>query len=427
MRLAVGEIPIRDIQFAPTTEIRDGVLLINRKELRRVILEDENLAAAEVDLARPGENVRIIPVKDVIEPRVKVEGAGAVFPGIINAASTCGEGTTHVLRGVCVVTTGRVVGFQEGLIDMSGPGAQHTQFSRILNVVLTCEPAAGLDPIAHEKAVRLAGLRAAAYLAAAGKTAAPETVRTYEFEPLLGRPTGTGLPRVAYVHMILAQGLLHDNYVYGLDAKRLFPTLLSPTEMQDGAIVSGNCVTACDKNTTYDQMNNPVVEELYRRHGCDLDFAGVIITPVSPALADKERNSSYVVSLAKMLGTDGLVVTEEGGGNPETDLMLLCRKSEQAGIRTVLFLHENAGEDGASEAITYTTPEADAVVTVGNTNEIVLLPPMEKVIGHPAAADVLAGSSPGALRSDGSLAVPFAVIVDAVSNLGMTKMTARDY
>ena len=29
---------------------------------------------------RPGESVRITPVKDVIEPRVKVEGRGGVFP-----------------------------------------------------------------------------------------------------------------------------------------------------------------------------------------------------------------------------------------------------------------------------------------------------------------------------------------------------------
>ena len=28
------------------------------------------------------------------------------------------------------------------------------------------------------------------------------------------------LPRVAYVHMLQSQGLLHDTYVYGVDAKR---------------------------------------------------------------------------------------------------------------------------------------------------------------------------------------------------------------
>ena len=31
----------------------------------------------------------------------------------------------------------------------------------------------------------------------------------------------------------------------------------------DGAIVSGNCVSACDKNSTYVHQNNPVIRSLY--------------------------------------------------------------------------------------------------------------------------------------------------------------------
>lgn len=46
-----------------------------------------------------------------------------------------------------------------------------------------------------------------------------------------------------------SQGLLHDTYVYG-DAKQIVPTPLYPTELMDGAILSGNCVSSCDKNTT---------------------------------------------------------------------------------------------------------------------------------------------------------------------------------
>ena len=42
-----------------------------------------------------------------------------------------------------------------------------------------------------------------------------------------------------------SQGLLHDTYVYGVDAKQIVPTLLYPTELMDGAILSGNCVSAC--------------------------------------------------------------------------------------------------------------------------------------------------------------------------------------
>jgi len=72
----------------------------------------------DIDLAKPGEEVRIIPVKDVIEPRVKVEGPGGVFPGFISKVTTVGSGRTHVLKNTAVVTTGTIVGFQEGIIDM---------------------------------------------------------------------------------------------------------------------------------------------------------------------------------------------------------------------------------------------------------------------------------------------------------------------
>ena len=50
--------------------------------------------------------------------------------------------------------------------------------------------------------------------------------------------------------MLQSQGLLHDTYFYGVDVKTSFQPLIHPTEVMDGAIVSGNCVSACDKNTT---------------------------------------------------------------------------------------------------------------------------------------------------------------------------------
>ena len=30
------------------------------------------------------------------------------------------------------------------------------------------------------------------------------------------------LPKVGYIHMLQSQGLLHDTYYYGVDAKQLF-------------------------------------------------------------------------------------------------------------------------------------------------------------------------------------------------------------
>src|SRR5690554_1469069 len=115
MRLEVGNIMIKDVQFADKTEVKDGVLFINKEELLKVAADDERVASVEVDLAKPGDETRIVPVKDVIEPRVKVSGNGGIFPGFISGVDTVGEGRTHVLKGSALVTCGKIVGFQEGI------------------------------------------------------------------------------------------------------------------------------------------------------------------------------------------------------------------------------------------------------------------------------------------------------------------------
>jgi sarcosine reductase len=54
---------------------------------------------------------------------------------MVSKVETVGDGRTHVLSGAAVVTCGKVVGFQEGIIDMTGPGADYTPFSKLNNVV----------------------------------------------------------------------------------------------------------------------------------------------------------------------------------------------------------------------------------------------------------------------------------------------------
>ncbi|WP_374713072.1 glycine/sarcosine/betaine reductase component B subunit [Symbiobacterium terraclitae] len=426
MKLELGRIHIRHVRFGSATRVEGGVLTVNRDELTALLLQDERLTAVELDIARPGESVRIIPVKDVIEPRVKVSGPGGVFPGFTSKVETVGEGRTHVLKGCAVVTTGKIVGFQEGLIDMSGPGAAYTPFSQLINLTVHATPREGLTQHEHEAALRIAGLKAAAYLGEAGRTVEPDEVVTYEHLPLpeaIARYPG--LPKVVYIYMLQSQGLLHDTYVYGVDAKRILPTLISPTEVFDGAIVSGNCVSACDKNTTYHHQNSPVIEDLYARHGKDLNFLGVVITNENVTLADKERSSSYAAKLVQMLGADGAIVTEEGFGNPDTDLMMNCRKLEEKGVKTVLITDEYAGRDGASQSLADATPRADAVVTAGNANAVVVLPPMEKVIGYPEQVNVIAGGWEGSLRPDGSIEAEIQVITGATNELGFSRLSAR--
>ena len=185
MKLELGKVHVQDVRFGEKTEIRDKVLYIQAEELEQEILKDDRLQGCKVELAKPGESVRITPVKDVIEPRLKMDSDSCVVPGIMGKVQEVGSGTTYCMDGVCVVTVGKIVGFQEGVIDMSGPAAEYCPFSQTLNVCIVMEPVDGLETHVYEAAGRMAGLTAATYLAKTLADQVPDEVETYETKPLL--------------------------------------------------------------------------------------------------------------------------------------------------------------------------------------------------------------------------------------------------
>ena len=430
MKLELGFIKINDVQFSNECAVKDGILYVNPEDVKAFIYDNDDvksyIKSINFDIAKPGESVRITPVKDVIEPRVKVEGPGGMFPGVISKVDTVGSGRTHVLKGAAIVTAGKIVGFQEGIIDMSGEGAKYTPFSKTLNLVMVAEPVEGTKQHDYERAVRFAGLRAATFVGALGKDVEPDEVKTFETYGIMeGAKLFPELPRVGYVHMLQTQGLLHDTYVYGVDAKRIVATLINPTETMDGAILSGNCVSACDKNTTYHHLNNPVVAELFEEHGKTLNYVCNIITNENVYLADKQRGSDWAAKLAKLLDLDAVIVSEEGFGNPDADLIMNCTKNEKQGIKTVLITDEYAGCDGKSQGLADSDPLADAVVTAGNANMEVVLPPMDKVIGMLDYVDYCSGGHAGSLRPDGSIEAELQIITGATNEMGFNCMSAR--
>ena len=428
MRLELGKIFIKDIQFASESKIENNVLYVNKDELRKAIWDDEAIVSVEFDIAKPGESVRITPVKDVIEPRVKVEGRGGIFPGVLSKVDTVGEGKTIALKGMAVVTTGKIVGFQEGIVDMTGPGAEYTPFSKLNNLIIIAEPAEGIKQHEHEKAVRYIGFKAAKYLGELARNLQPEETKVYETKPLLEQIAQyPDLPKVGYVYMLQTQGLLHDTYVYGVDAKQIVPTILYPTEIMDGAIVSGNCVSACDKNPTYVHLNNGVIEELYEKHGKEINFLGVIITNENVYLADKERSSNWTAKFTKYLGLDAAIVSQEGFGNPDTDLIMNCKKIETEGVKTVIVTDEYAGQNGASQSLADADPKANAVVTGGNANQLIVLPKLDKIIGHIDVVNVIAGGHHDSLKEDGTIEVEIQAITGATNETGFGYLTAKTY
>ena len=157
------------------------------------------------------------------------------------------------------------------------------------------------------------------------------------------------------------------------------------------------------------------------------NFVGVIITNENVYLADKERSSNWSAKLAEFLGVDGVIISQEGFGNPDTDLIMNCKKIEQKGIKTVIITDEYAGRDGASQSLADADALANAVVTGGNANEVITLPPMGKVIGDVQYVDIIAGGFNGSLSKDGSIVVELQAITGATNEMGFNKLSTKGF
>ena len=51
MRLEMGNIYIKDIQFADTSKIEDGILYVDKGAVKAIALEDEHIQEATFDLS----------------------------------------------------------------------------------------------------------------------------------------------------------------------------------------------------------------------------------------------------------------------------------------------------------------------------------------------------------------------------------------
>jgi sarcosine reductase len=421
MKLALHIHKISTVDFGKDTNLQGHTLFINADELIDVLSGDAGGVVAEVAICRPGEKVRITNILDIVEPRTKAGGNGGVFPGFLAPPEKVGKGITKVLRGVAVIEVGAIPRVQEGLIDMGGPGARYSTFSNTINIVLVCKPAAGMDMPEFDKFTRIAGLKASAYLADTVLHKEPDEIDIFELD-LEDAATGKGrdLDRIAYVYMLQSQGFVRDTFFYGRSVRELPPVLVHPNEVMDGAIVSGNYVVPANRNPTYLHLNNPVIRRLSLLHGNDLFFSGVLICNEQSRLEDKESTARDVAEILKREGADGVIITKEGGGNADTDLILMCRTCESRGIRTVLIGNESAGRDGSDPSLADAAPEADAFVSAGNIDETVRIDPVEKVIGR--------GPLPG-IEGDlrGGLTIPLARINGAANLLGYGELTSRFY
>ena len=390
MRLEMGTFPIHDVVFGSHTRWQDGRLEIDRDSILDLILHDPRIATAELELAKPGESVRIWPVRDVIEPRIKVEGPGVVYPGICGRPiTTVGQGRTHRLAGMGVTEVSGVNWHEAGgdyveiFLDMSGPWAELIPMSALINVCVVVEPDPALGNEAQNLAVHHAALVVSDRLAAAVQDLHPPEREVFEL-----RPVDHTLPKVIYIQCIHSpqamSGSLHTfcTSTYGL-TQLTPPWLFHPNEILDGAI-TGPYRTALAMSWTV--ANNPVLLDLYRRHGVDWNFLGVIALRTEwTTQHEKQLMANETAKLAQMLGAQGAIVTWDAGGNEFIEVIRTIQACERLGIKTVFLTSE---DDATGGAPTMLEPlrEADAIVSTSffktRTLEVPELPAVQRVIGH---------------------------------------------
>lgn len=389
MRLEMGTFPVEQISFGPQTRYADGHLQVDKAAVIAAVMQDPRIASADLELAFPGESVRIWPVRDVIEPRIKVDGPGVIYPGACGRSiTTVGEGRTHRLSGMGIVEVSSVNWHDAGgdyveiCLDMTGHWAEMLPYGKLNQLCLVVEPDPGLGNEAQNDAVHKAALVVNDQVAAATKDLTPPQLDVYELTDV-----DPALPKVIYIWCVHSPQAMSGSptafctMTYGL-TQLTPPWFLHPNEILDGAL-SGPYRTAFAMSWTV--VNNPVMMDLYHRHGVDWNFLGVMTLRTEwTTQHEKQLMANQTAKLCKHLGANGAIVTWDAGGNEFIEVVRTIQACEQLGIQTVFLTSEDDATEAAPTMLE-PLPEADAIVSTSffktRTLEVPDLPPADRVIG----------------------------------------------
>ena len=434
MRLELADYPVKDLRLAGEFRYEPGTLFVDQGELVSLVLQDARIEDASFDVVRPGERVRVTGIRDIVEPRVKVNGTGQVFPGTHSPVEPVGEGRTHRLSGMAVVATAAYEGTvraglavqRSALLDMWGPGAEASRFSSLIGLVLVLRLREGLGDLEAHAAIQGAELKVARRLAEVTVGIEPAEIKVFDLAN--GQ---AGLPRI-----VLIQGCLTDSHndhsgvsYYGLPIRDSLATFAHPNELVDGAVTVAATRAVGHFPITWDWQNHPLTMGLYRGHGKSVNFLGVILERIQfDTFLGKEVIAHNTARLAATLGADGALVAWIGSGNAFVELMLTIQACEHLGIKTVLVTYEFGGKDGVDSPLLYYVPEATAVISSGSRDRWLELPKPERVVGPYERFSILTYPGAPVVEASSKLTLDARdMLIGGVDNWGGQSWTCRAY
>jgi sarcosine reductase len=430
MRLEIESIDIKDIQAGSKTYGKDGVLYINLKELEELILRDPRIKSVEINLVYPGDKVRILNILDVIQPRCKIDKADADFPGFIGKMQIAGNGRTRSLRGVAIIVSNPCTNRKENaLLDMAGPIAEMSPYGKMRNVIIAPTIAADVKERDFEDAARIAGLKAAIYLARGAEGNPVSEVEVYDLDiPNLDRKSN--LPRVACYYQLYSPQFdylaISDPCFYGTDVTHMMPTVIHPNEVLDGGVVGWLSIKALD---TYSIQNHGVIKELYRHHGRDLIFVGVVCAVANVEPVPRARGACMAANLLKnVLGADGVILMKILGGMPHIDLALTGEECEKVGVKTAIFTQPLTSFGTLADTILFNAQSLDLIITSSATFERTKIPwKPEKFLGGSAQTRIFCPDPITQYAGDPVIDIEEYLLPGVLDCTGNAKVIVKEY
>jgi glycine reductase len=239
------------------------------------------------------------------------------------------------------------------------------------------------------------------------------------------------LPSIAYSFQIYSKQYDTGNYrepmFYGNAIPDTFPLVIQPTEIIDGAISTCGGYRCL---TTYDIQNHPIITELMRRHGKDLNFTGTIITVTSVEAKHRSLTSKFAASLLKeVLHADGVVITKGVGGASTLCVGAIASEAEKLGIKAVPIIQILNAQSNMSTECLITESNVDSIVTSGTYYHNYILPPVDVLYGGPEDALFMSGNDgviDGHKIATGKPAMG-EVVCSSMKHVGMMSQTGSCY
>ena len=100
-RLQIDYVNVTKVQFGDKTELRNGVLTLDKQELLEMA-GSELFGSFDIKIAAPGDDCRILAIHDCMQPRCKADAPETSYPGIWGKLAPMGDGRTVALKGVVI-------------------------------------------------------------------------------------------------------------------------------------------------------------------------------------------------------------------------------------------------------------------------------------------------------------------------------------